>query len=273
LNPKSDDEDRSKDRGVTSMKLWDRLAGVVAGLGTDAQLSGSGQIGVLLSRLASLSHDDNADGILDCEDYRAMFAPDHQAAFTVGVIALSAKMAKADGVVTRDEVRVFQEMFRVTPGAMKDVSRIFNLAKEDAAGYESYAEQLASLLNENRRLLEDVLEGLFQIALADGVLHANEEQVLANIAKLFGFTDAEFVAIKACQLNSGPDHPYEILGVRPEIDNETLKAHYSKLVADHDPDAMIARGVPPEFLSIATRKIAVLTAAYETVAEERNLTL
>jgi DnaJ like chaperone protein len=254
------------------MKLWDRLAGAVAELGAHAQLSGTGQIGVLLSRLASLSQDDNTDGILDCEDYRALFAPDHQGAFTVGVIALSAKMAKADGVVTRDEVRVFQEMFKVAPGAMKDVSRIFNLAKQDAAGYESYAEQLASLLNENRRLLEDVLEGLFQIALADGVFHANEEQFLADIARRFGFTDNEFAAIKARQVGSGADHPYEVLGVRPDIDDEALRKHYGKLIADHDPETMIARGVPPEFVSIAARKVAALTAAYETIAEERSLT-
>jgi DnaJ like chaperone protein len=254
------------------MQLWDRLAGAVAGLGADAQMSGRGQIAALLSRLASLSHDDNTDGILDCEDYRALFAPDHQAAFTVGVIALSAKMAKADGVVTRDEVRAFQEVFDVAPGEMKNASRIFNLAKQDAAGYESYAEQIASLLNENRRLLEDVLEGLFQIALADGVFHVNEQQVLADIARLFGFSDAEFGAIKVRQVSSGADHPYEVLGVRPEIDDEALKRHFGKLIADHDPATMIARGVPPQFLSIATRKIAALNAAYETIAKERDLT-
>jgi DnaJ like chaperone protein len=256
------------------MKLWDRLAGAVAGLGPDAQMTeGGGQIAVLLARVAVLSQDNTSDGILDCEDYRALFLPDQQAAFTVGVIALSAKMAKADGVVTRDEVRVFQEMFKVAPGAMKDVSRIFNLAKQDAAGYESYAEQLASLLNENRRLLEDVLEGLFQIALTDGVFHANEEQFLADIARLFGFTDSEFAAIKARQMSSGADHPYEVLGVGPEIDDEALKAHYGELIADHDPDTMIARGVPAEFVSIAARKVAALTAAYETIAEERKLML
>jgi DnaJ like chaperone protein len=253
------------------MKLWDRLAGAVAELGADAELSGGGQIGVLLSRLAALRHDDNADGILDCDDYRALFAPDHEAAFTVGVIALSAKMAKADGVVTRDEVRAFQEVFDVAPGEMKNVSRIFNLAKQDAAGYESYAQQLAFLLQENRRLLEDVLEGLFQIALADGVFHANEEQALADIARLFGFTDDEFGAIKACQMNSGADHPYEVLGIGPEIDDEALKTHYHKLIADHDPDTMIARGVPPEFMSIAARKVAALAAAYETIAQQRKL--
>ena len=99
---------------------------------------GGGRIATLLTRLAVLSHVDNNDVILDCEDYRALLSlPDHQAAYTVGVIALSAKMAKADGVVTRDEVTAFQQVFKVAPGEMKNVSRIFNLAEEDAAGYDS----------------------------------------------------------------------------------------------------------------------------------------
>jgi DnaJ like chaperone protein len=255
------------------MKLWDRLAGAVAGLGPDAQMTeGGGQIAVLLARVAVLSQDNTSDGILDCEDYRALFLPDQQAAFTVGVIALSAKMAKADGVVTRDEVRAFQEVFNVAPGEMKNVSRIFNLAKEDAAGYESYAEQLSSLLKENPRLLQDVLEGLLQIALADGVLHANEEQYLSAVAKLFGVTDAEFGSVRARQICSGTDRPYEVLGVAREIGDEELKAHYRKLIGDYDPDTMVARGVPREFVSIATKKIAALNAAYETIAKERELT-
>src|SRR6476646_4193906 len=108
-----------------------------------------------------------------------------------------AKMAKADGLVTADEVTAFKEVFKVPEGEMKNVSRIFNLAKQDIVGYEAYAKQLASLLKDNRKLLEDVLEGLFHIALADGVFHPNEEKFLAEVAERFGFTDTEFSYIKA----------------------------------------------------------------------------
>src|SRR5262245_18229108 len=110
-------------------------------------------------------------------------APERQVAFTVGVIALGAKMAKADGVVTMDEVKAFKEVFKVPQGEMGKMSRIFNAAKKDAVGYEAYASQLASLLKGNRKLLEDVLEGLFLIAMADGVFHPNEEHFLAVVAK------------------------------------------------------------------------------------------
>jgi DnaJ like chaperone protein len=250
------------------MSLWERLANAVAGLGPDAHMAGGGSIGALLSGLAVLGREN--DGILDCEEYGALFAPQHQVALTVAVIALSAKMAKADGVVTRDEVAAFKQVFKVSQGEMRSVSRTFNAAKQDVVGYEAYAEQLASLLGENRRLLEDVLEGLFYIALANGVLDPNEEQFLAHVASLFGFTDAQFGAIKARHGSSGEYDPYDVLGVAPEIADDALDVHYRKLVADYQPDKMIARGVPPEFEALAARKIAVINAAYEAAVRQRR---
>jgi DnaJ like chaperone protein len=253
------------------MSFWERFAGAVAGLGPEAHLSGGGPIRALLTGIGILGHETSKDGIIDCEDYCAMFAPQHQVAFTVGVIALSAKMAKADGVVTRDEVAAIKQVFKVPHDEMKNVARIFNLAKQDSVGYEAYAEQLASLLEDNPRLLEDVLEGLFHIALANGEFHPDEEQFLAHVAKLFGFTEAEFAYVKARHMSSGKHDPYEILGVSPAIEDEALKAHYHKLIADHHPDEMIARGVPPEFVTIAAKKIAAIDAAYEAVVKERNI--
>ena len=257
------------------MPLWKRLAGAVAGLGpdvthADAQLTGGGPIGALLSGLTVLGRESPNDGILDCEEYGALFTPQHQLAFMVGVIALSAKMAKADGMVTRDEVAAFKQVFKVPPGEMGNVSRIFNAAKQDVVGYESYAEQLASLFGENRRLLEDVLEGLFHIALANGELDPGEEQFLAHVAKLFGFSDAEFCAIKARHASSGEHDPYEVLGVAPEIEDDALHDHYRKLIADYQFDKMIARGVPPEFAASAARKISVISSAYAAVLKQRT---
>ena len=194
---------------------------------------------------------------------------ENQVAFTIGVIALGAKMAKANGVVTRDEVLAFKEVFKVPDGEMENVSRIFNLAKQDIVGYETYADQLASLLKDNDKLLEDVLEGLFHIAVADGVFHANEERFLAEVAKRFGFSDVEFSYIKARHTGSSKDDPYAVLGIPAEISAEALKVHYRKLVAENHPDKMIARGVPPEFVSMATKKIAAINAAYETVTKAR----
>jgi DnaJ like chaperone protein len=238
------------------MSIWGKLAGAAAGL------AAGGPIGAVLGGLGHhvIDHDKNKGRMAE-----------HQVAFTVGVIALGAKMAKADGIVTRDEVIAFKEVFKVPEGEMKHVSRIFDLAKQDVVGYDAYAKQLASLMNGNRKLLEDVLEGLFHIALADGVFHPNEEQFLAEVAKRFGFTNTEFSYFKARHVNSGGHSPYEILGVTPEIGNDALKIHYRKLVADNHPDKMMARGVPPEFVAMATKKIAAINAAYDEVAKERRI--
>ena len=196
---------------------------------------------------------------------------ENQVAFTVGVIALGAKMAKADGVVTMDEVNAFKEVFKVPEGEMKNVARVFNLAKQDVAGYEAYAEQLATMFKGNRKLLEDVLEGLFHIAKADEHLHPNEEQFLHQVAKRFGFTDTEFSYIKARHVIASKRNPYDVLGVKPTITNEELKSHYRKLVAENHPDKLMARGVPKEFIAIATEKVATINEAYEMVAKERGI--
>jgi DnaJ like chaperone protein len=190
-------------------------------------------------------------------------------AFTVGVIALGAKMAKADGVVTGDEVNAFKEVFKIPAGEMKNVANIFNLAKKDVTGYEAYAEQLAAMLKGNRKLLEDVLEGLFHIAKADRVLHSREVEFLAQIAKRFGISETEFRYIKARHVIVTKRNPYDVLGVNASIGNDDLKSHYRSLVLENHPDKLIARGVPKEFVAIATEKLAAINEAYAQIANDR----
>lgn len=241
------------------MSVWKLLSGVAAGLASEIHLPGNGSIIALLKNFSSgYPH---ADGGV----------AHNRIAFTIGVIALGAKMAKADGLVTRDEVWALKEVFRVPEGELENVSRIFDLAKQDIAGYEVYAEQLAGLFKHDHRLLEDVLEGLFHIAVADGVLHQNEEHFLAAVAKRFGIADNEFSYIKARHVASTKESPYDILGVTPNISNDALKTHYRRLVVENHPDKMVARGVPSECVPMATKKIAAINAAYEAVAKERHI--
>ena len=241
------------------MSVWKSLSGVAAELALDIHLPGNGSIGAFLKSLSGGRR--HADG---------GFAH-NQIAFTIGVIALGAKMAKADGLVTRDEVWAFKEVFRVPEGEMENVSRVFDLAKQDIAGYEVYAEQLAGLFEHDHRLLEDVLEGLFHIAMADGLFHPNEERFLAAVAKQFGISEIEFSYIKARHGGSKKESPYDVLGVTPGISNDALRTHYRRLVLENHPDKMVARGVPSECVSMATKKIAAINAAYEAVAKERHI--
>lgn len=242
---------------LAPMSIWGKLAGAAAGLAV------GGPIGALLGGFAGhyvIDRDKGGEG-----------TGENQVAFTVGVIALGAKMAKADGVVTKDEVNAFKEVFKVPEGEMKNVARVFNLAKQDVAGYEAYAEQLASIFKDNRELLEDILDGLFHIAGADEVMHPKEEEYLAQVAHRFGFTDTEFSYIKARHVASDKRNPYDVLGVTPEVSDDNLKAQYRKLIAENHPDKLIARGVPEEFISLATDKVAAINEAYQEIAQERGM--
>ncbi len=230
------------------MSIWDKLAGAAASI--------KGPIGAMLTRVGQFAMDGPAH--------------DKQVAFTVGVIALGAKMAKADGIVTRDEVQAFKEVFKIPRGEEHNVARLFNLAKLDVAGYDSYARQLGRLFRNDRDLLSDVMDGLFHIAAADGKLHPNEDRFLFNVAGEFGFNEQEYLAIKGRHFRCDLYDPYNILSASPKASDAELKARYHRLVAENHPDMLIARGVPAEAIGIATKKLAAINAAYEEIKAARR---
>lgn len=237
------------------MSIWGKLAGAAAGLAV------GGPLGALAGGLAG-------HFIVD----RDSDAPaDRQVAFTIGVIALGAKMAKSDGRVTRDEVDAFREVFKVPDHEAVNVARVFDLAKQDVAGFESYAKQLAGLFKDDRDMLHNILEGLFHIAEADGSLPETERAYLAAVAERFGIGEAEFAYILARHIPSERRSPYEVLGIAPEVDDAELRRHYHKLVLDNHPDKLIARGMPEEFIAIATKKVAAINEAYAEIRKERHL--
>ena len=146
-----------------------------------------------------------------------------QIAFTIGVIVLGAKMAKADGAVTRHEVNAFKQVFHIPQDEMKNVGRIFDLARRDSQGWEPYAKQIAKLLADRPAVLEDLLDGLFHIARADGALHDAEIEYLHGIAKVFGFSDRDFDRIRACNGCAQKNDAYAVLGLTPAATDEEIK--------------------------------------------------
>jgi DnaJ like chaperone protein len=190
--------------------------------------------------------------------------------FTIAVIALSAKMAKADGVVTGDEVEAFERLFRVAPGERANVRRVFEMAQRDTAGFESYAGQIARLFAGNPGVLEDILDGLFEIAKADGVFHPGEAAFLERVADIFGFAPNEFRRIRASHVAPDKADPYVVLGVAYEANEEEIKRTYRRLVRENHPDSLIGRGVPEEFVRLATDKLAAINGAYDKIVLERG---
>jgi DnaJ like chaperone protein len=203
------------------------------------------------------------DGISHAFDTRAK-PPEKTVAFTIGMIALGAKMAKADGVVTDDEMKAFFQVFHVPEKDCAAVTRVFNTAKQDIAGFDTYASQVAKLFGPKSHVLETVLDGLFHIAKADKVIHPDELAYLEDVAGIFGFTGNEWLRIRARHV-AVKDDPYEILGVTPETRIAEVKRHYKQLVKELHPDKQIAAGVPAEMVKLATDRLARINTAFAEI--------
>lgn len=196
--------------------------------------------------------------------------PERSVAFTIAVIALSAKMAKADGLVTRDEVTAFREVFTIPVQDEKAAARVFNLARQDVAGYEDYARRIAAMFGRDPGMLCDLMEGLFHIAIADGTYHPAEDVFLENVAGIFGLEGPRFDALRARFVPDAPRDPYAVLGVSPDMAMADIRKAWRQLVRESHPDVMIARGVPEEAVAIAERRMADINRAWEEIsARER----
>jgi DnaJ like chaperone protein len=193
------------------------------------------------------------------------------AVFSIALIALSAKMAKADGIATDDEFAAFRSFFHVPPEEETRMRMVYDLAKSDVSGFESYARQVAGLFREEKAVLEDVLDCLFYIAMADGVLHPGELSLLEKAKDAFGLSEACFRRLRAAHGGSAGDDPYLILGIPHEVPDAELKSGYRRLVKEHHPDALIARGVPSDLVTIAEHRMAAINTAYEQIRAERGL--
>ncbi len=190
--------------------------------------------------------------------------------FTIAVVSLCAKMAKADGVVVPAETEMFERHFQVPPEELRNIRRLYDLARQDIAGFEAYAEQIAGLLADERPLLNDVLETLFHIATADGIVHVAEEAFLKIVAQRFAITGGDYARLRALFIRD-PESPYEVLGGSPADSDEALKARHRRLVVEHHPDRLIAHGVPKAFAVIAEGKLAVINAAWDAIRKERHI--
>jgi DnaJ like chaperone protein len=246
------------------MAIWGKILGGAAGL-----LVG-GPLGALVGGLAGHA----VDKIRQAgEEHDGETGMHHvkQVAFTIAVIALGAKMAKADGVVTREEIDVFKRVFRIPANEEKNVGRVFNMARKDTAGYEEYAAQVERMFRDTPQMMEDLLHGLFSIAMADSVLHPDEDIYLQNVAGIFGFNEADYARIKSYHAKDGESNPYQILGVSADISNEDLKKAHRRLILENHPDKVMAQGLPQEFVDVANDKLAKINAAYDEVLKIRGL--
>ena len=191
--------------------------------------------------------------------------PERSVAFAIAVVALGAKMAKADGQVTRDEVTAFREVFQIAPEDEDGAAKVFDMARTDVAGYQDYARRIARMFAEASTTLCDLMEGLFHIAMADGFYHPNENEFLEEVSRIFGQTDAQFMALRARFVPDAPKDPYTVLGVPRDAPLTEIRKVWRQLVRETHPDAMLARGVPEEAVRLAEKKMIDINRAWDEI--------
>ena len=204
------------------------------------------------------------------DDGRGQAGDIDQASVVAALVALGAKMAKADGRVSRQEVAAFKRVFRASPENEDSIGRFFDLSRQTTLGFERYAKIIAKHFRARPSALEDILDGLFHIALADHVITDEEANYLWRVAEIFGLSEREFLRLKNAHLGLASDDPYLILGVDKDISDEDLKRAYRRSAAANHPDMMVAKGVPPELMGLANHKMAMINRAYAEIRELRR---
>ncbi len=217
--------------------------------------------------LSALAKGEGLSAIFD----RLRSPPERSVAFTIAVIALGAKMAKADGLVTRNEVAAFREVFHIAEADEAGAARVFNLARQDIAGFEEYAHRIRAMYRpEDERALADLIEGLFHIAMADGSYHPREDRFLTRVAEIFEIDDRSFARLRARFVPDAEPDPYDVLGVDPTAGMAEVRSAWRVLVRETHPDRMAARGVPEEAIKIAERRLIDVNRAWESIAQGRS---
>ena len=251
------------------MSFWGKIIGGFTGFLT------GGPIGALVGAAMGHAADSGAGRLGDPAQLAAMLGTREQL-FAVGVVVLSAKLAKCDGPVKRIEIDAFKRQFRIPPENMGEVAKLFDSARENAQGYEPFADRMGHAFADRREMLEDVLAALFSIARADGPLTNGEVAFLQRVQLGFGldapaWTRArDSTSQKPRPMPTGPD-PYQVLGIAPGATDEEARATWRRLVRENHPDAVASRGGGADVVRRAADRVAEINAAWDRIKRDRKL--
>lgn len=230
------------------MSIWSKIVGGSIGYAV------GGPIGALIGVISGHA----LDKVIDSQS-------DKSITLTIAIVALGAKMAKADGTVSHQEINAFKRVFIIDDKDLKNVAKVFDLAKQDTAGYDIYARQVFDLFSDSPTVLENLLWCLSHIARADGTVHPNELKFLQNISRIFQFSLPDFERITGLKADGSHATPYEILGVSPHDSLETIQQRYKELALQNHPDRLVAQGIPKEMIKGIEDKMADINNAMNTI--------
>ena len=240
------------------MSIWGSLIGGMIGF------SLGGPFGMLLGSLIGGKISRSRSGV----GFGKFAQP--QQIFALSLIVLSAKISKADGQVSKEELIAVKEKLRIPDNELDQVGKIFNKAKEESTGYETYAKQIAQIYKGNLNILEEVINILFYIAEADGKVSSNELMMIESIAEIFGLNKAQFNGIKEARKSSDKLNPYIVLESKPDDNLAAIRKRYLKLSKEHHPDLLISRGVPEEIIKESKNKMRAINSAWDQVQKLKS---
>jgi len=240
------------------MSIWGSLIGGMIGF------SLGGPFGMLLGSLVGgkISRARSQSGL-------GSFANPQQV-FALSLIVLSAKLSKADGQVSREELIAVKDKLKIPENELDQVGKIFNKAKEESTGYEPYATQIAQVYRGNLNVLEEVINILFYIAEADGNISKSELNMIENIARIFGLNEKQFNSIKESRKSSEKLNPYIVLESSPDDNIENIRKKYIKLSKEHHPDLLISKGVPEEVIEESKKKMRAINSAWDQIQKLKS---
>lgn len=258
------------------MGYWGKVIGGVAGFAVGGPMGAV--VGAALGHAADTgampqsTFGDSRQSLWSPARIAAMFGRREQL-FAIAVVALSAKLAKCDGSVTRAEIDAFKRQFRMPPEAVREIGRLFDQARDSQEGFEEYAEQLGAAFADSRGVLEDVLVALFAIARADGPINAAELDFLRGTHRAFGLDRTAWDRARGGTARPrGGDEidPYAVFGVSRGAPLEEVRTVWKRLMRENHPDSLAARGVPEAFIRSASEKVAAINAAWDRIKRERS---
>ena len=242
------------------MSIWGSLIGGMVGF------SLGGPFGMLLGSLIGGKISRARSGRTG--NFGAFAQP--QQIFALSLIVLSAKLSKADGQVSKEELIAVKDKLKIPEKELDQVGKIFNKAKEESAGYEPYAEQISNIYKNNINVLEEVINILFYIAEADGNLSKSELIMIEKISQIFGLSKIQFNSIKESRKSSDKLNPYIVLGSKPDESLISIRRKYIKLSKEHHPDLLISKGVPLEVIDESKKKMRSINSAWDQIQKLKN---
>ena len=225
---------------------------------------------------AALGHAFDTGGQTYSPAERARLSPGEEAQFTFFVAAFSmlAKLAKADGRVSKEEVDAVKNFMvydlNLNPESIRLATNVFHAAIESPDNFVDFATQFYSQFRTQYQMLDLMIDILLRVSVADGALSTSEENLILSAVRAFNFSDEKYRKLRSKYIQD-VDKYYATLGCDRNDSSDHIKKQYRKLVSDYHPDKIASKGLPEEFTKFANDKFREIQEAYDVIKKERGI--